>query len=353
MSPVIRLRHLHRFRDRHGRLRLYLRVPGTKPVPLPGPEGSPEFMAAYNAAIAQLTMKQPGEARTIPGSLDAVAVSFYGSATWQSLRASTQGAYRRLIEGLRAKHGTNPMRLLDALAVKRLMEEKAGTPTAANHRRRMLSLLAQHAMGLGLMDSDPTKAVDKAAYRSDGYATWSEGEIAAYRAKHPSGTVARLALELLLNTGQRRSDVVRMGPQHVRGGAIHLRQVKTGQAVAVPILPDLAAELARIPHRHLTWLAVADGTARSPRGFYNTFRAWCDEAGIPDGRSPHGLRKACGVRLAEAGCSAHEIMAVLGHRTLAEAQRYTEEANRRRMAQTAMQKVTRLANRVRAARKPA
>jgi integrase len=353
MSPVVRIRHLHRFRDRHGHVRLYLRIPGAKPVALPGPEGSPAFMAAYNAAIAGAVAKPIGEARTVAGSLDALAVAFYASSTFTGLRATTQAAYRRIIDTMRAKHGTKPVKLLDAIAVRRLMAERSTKPTAANHRLRMLRLLCRHAVELGWIEADPTAAVKPLAYRSDGYATWTEAEIEAFRAKHASGTTARLALELLINTGQRRGDVVRMGPQHVKGGAIHLRQEKTGQAVAVPILPELAAELARLSHRHLTWLALPDGTTRSPRGFYNRFRAWSDEAGIPEKRSPHGLRKACGVRLAEAGCSAHEIMAVLGHRTLAEAQRYTVEADRRRMSQTAMEKVTRLATRSRRARNPA
>jgi integrase len=53
-------------------------------------------------------------------------------------------------------------------------------------------------------------------------------------------------------------------------------------------------------------------------------------AGLPLDCKPHGLRKTLGRRLADAGCSAHEIMATLGHTTLAEAERYTREADRRR-----------------------
>ncbi|MBS7789236.1 tyrosine-type recombinase/integrase [Roseococcus sp. SDR] len=343
MSPSIRLRHIHTFRDRHGRERIYLRMPGCKAVALPTPAGSPEFMLAYQAAIAAAQRAPLGQSRTTEGSLDALAVSFYGSDLFRGLRTSTQAAYTRIIEGLRAKHGTKPIRMLDAIAIRRLVAERAGSPTAGNHRLRMLRLLSRHAMALGWLASDPTAGIEPVAYRTDGYATWSDAEIAAYRAKHPTGSTARLALELLLCTGQRRSDVVRMGPQHVKGGAIHLRQVKTGQAVAIPILPELAAELAALPHRHLTWLATQDGTARSPRGFYNAFRRWCDDAGIAEARSPHGLRKACGVMLAEAGCTAHEIMAILGHRTLAEAQKYTVEADRRRMAESGMQKVAKIA----------
>jgi hypothetical protein len=58
--------------------------------------------------------------------------------------------------------------------------------------------------------------------------------------------------------------------------------------------------------------------------------------------SPHGLRKVCGERLAEAGCNAQEIMAMPSHCTLAEAQRHTIEANRQSIAATAMSKITKI-----------
>ena len=50
----------------------------------------------------------------------------------------------------------------------------------------------------------------------------------------------------------------------------------------------------------------------------------------------HGLRKACCRRLAEAGCSAHEIMSISGHKSLAEVERYTKAADQKRMAERAI-----------------
>jgi hypothetical protein len=44
-------------------------------------------------------------------------------------------------------------------------------------------------------------------------------------------------------------------------------------------------------------------------------------------------------RLAEAGATAHELMAVSGHKTLTEVQRYTKDADRRRLADAAMAKL--------------
>ena len=41
----------------------------------------------------------------------------------------------------------------------------------------------------------------------------------------------------------------------------------------------------------------------------------------------------------EKGCTAHEIMAVLGHKTLAEAQKYTRDADQLRLAGAAITKL--------------
>jgi integrase len=53
----------------------------------------------------------------------------------------------------------------------------------------------------------------------------------------------------------------------------------------------------------------------------------------------HGLRKAASVRLAEAGCTPHEIAAITGHASLKEIVRYTQTADRKRLAASAMEKV--------------
>jgi integrase len=338
MSPVpVRLKHINRFRDRHGHLRHYLRIPGRKPVTLPGEPGSPEFMAAYYAALSAAAPAPPRE-RLKPGSLDALAVSYYASDAWRELRPTTQRAYKRIVEHLRAAHGDKPVRLLDAEGVSRLMAEK-DRPTAANHRLRILRALMAHAVETRQIAADPTAGVKRRKYRTDGYATWSEADIAQYEARHPSGTKARLALALLLYTGQRRSDIVRMGRQHMAPGGIEVRQVKTGHRLTIPIHPALAAELARVPGDRLTWLATDAGPAFTAAGFYQRFTEWCTQAGLPRGRSPHGLRKACGRRLAEAGCTAHQIMSVLGLRTLALAEVYTRAASQGSMARDAMDRI--------------
>jgi integrase len=172
----------------------------------------------------------------------------------------------------------------------------------------------------------------------EGFRSWSETEIAIFRARHPIGSRPRLAFELLLCTVQRRSDVIKMGPQHIRDGLLHLRQQKTGTALSIPVLPELREAMDALPPKHLTFLATEWGKAFTPAGFGNWFRDRCNEAGL-QGFSAHGLRKAGCRRLAEAGCTAHEIAAWSGHRTLREVSHYTRAADQAAMARAAETKL--------------
>jgi len=59
-------------------------------------------------------------------------------------------------------------------------------------------------------------------------------------------------------------------------------------------------------------------------------RLWCDEAGLHH-LSGHGIRKTTGIIAAERGCTAHEIMEILGV-TLNVAQEYCREADKIHLA---------------------
>jgi integrase len=149
-------------------------------------------------------------------------------------------------------------------------------------------------------------------------------------------TKARLALALLLYTAQRRSDVVRMGRQHVGNGMISVRQQKTGATLTIPVHPDLAAIIEATPSEHLTFLTTSFGKPFTAPGFGNWFREQCDEALIPKHCAAHGLRKAACRRLAEAGCNANVIASMSGHTTLTEVARYTKAADQERMDRDGM-----------------
>jgi integrase len=173
---------------------------------------------------------------------------------------------------------------------------------------------------------------------SPGFRPWGEDQISAFRGHYGIGTRARLAFELLLGTAQRRSDVIRMGPQHIRNGALTIRQQKTGAELTIPILPEVREALDATPSGHLTFLATEHGRPFTAAGFGNRFRPWCDEAGL-NGFSAHGLRHTACTRLADAGATGHEIMSWSGHRTLKEVARYTQSADQRALARSAETKL--------------
>lgn len=199
----------------------------------------------------------------------------------------------------------------------------------------------RHAIISGLRADDPTVGVPAPKYRSGGFYTWTEDDIAAFEARHPIGTPARLALALLLYTAQRRADVVQMGRQHLRDGLLHLRQSKTGRQLAIPLHPELQAVLDATPASNLTFLTTRNGRTFQPDSFTHCFKRRCQEAGLPPRASVHGLRKAACRRLAELGCSASVIAAISGHATLREVSRYTAAADQVRLARQGMEALTR------------
>jgi integrase len=156
------------------------------------------------------------------------------------------------------------------------------------------------------------------------------------------GSKPRLALALLLGTAARIADVVRLGRGHVRDGAIHMTQQKTGQQVTIPVTSALAEAInAAAPSEHVVFLLNEHGRAFTAHAFSKWFVKQCRRAGLDKGLSAHGLRKASCRRLAEVGCTPHEIMAISGHISLKEVTRYTEAADRMRLARNAVDRLNR------------
>ena len=328
-------KYVQAFVDRHGKARWYFRRPGFPRIPLPGLPWSPQFMAAYEAALNG-AKELPGERRVPPGSVHGLAILYYASADFKTLRPSTQATYRGIIEGMRERCGDLPMRQLERKHIAAMVGKRADTPAAANNELRMWKLLMRCAIEADWIRIDPTAGVRKVRHKTEGFRTWTEDDIAKFEAAYPIGTRERLALALLLYTAARRSDAVRFGPQHVRGGRLAFRQTKTGGDVDIPVHPELAAILAATACEHLTFLVTGQGKPFTPAGFTNAFKDWTRAAGLPAASPPHGLRKAASRRLAEAAATGHQIMSVTGHRSLKEVNRYTEAANRAHLADAAI-----------------
>lgn len=222
----LELRHVHRFTDRHGHVRHYFRKAGHPRVTLPGLPGSTEFMAAYAAALDGKRVLIDAD-RTKAGTVHQVCVTFYLSSDFAQLSKVTQQTYRNVTERFRAEHGDKPAGLLQRKHVLQFMDAKVATPAAANALLKMLRILMRFSLDRGMRTDDPTMGVRRMRYATEGFRQWTDDNITAFESHWPTGTRERLAMALLLYTGQRPGDVSSMGRQHVQGGALTLTQHKT------------------------------------------------------------------------------------------------------------------------------
>lgn len=291
-------------------------------------------MAALEAAERKAG---PAALPAHPKSFRAAVSLYYQSPAWRAMCDTTRATYRRTLERIAAKVGGASLATLTAAHIRAAMNAMADRPGAANELLKAMRTVLAHAVDMGMIERNVARDVRRLKTRGGGAVPWSPDDCARYEARWPSGSTPRLAYVMLRELGQRRGDVTRIGRQHVRGGAIVLRQQKTGAELVLPITPALAAELAQVPGDRLTFLASAYGRPFTAAGFGIRFREWCNAAGLP-ARSAHGLRKAAAIELAEAGATAHEIMAITGHASLAEAERYTRGANQARLARSAAAK---------------
>jgi hypothetical protein len=351
----IPLRYLNVFNDRFGGQRIYYRAPGQRALVLPGPLGSPQFHAAYQAAVAASVPKAIGAERTRTGSFNELLVLYYSDESFTELAPATRRQRKQTLERFRVLYGDGLVRTLSPANVERILNSMKQHP--GRTLRKALRHLMAYAIRAGWRQDDPTVGIRlRRMRRSEGHLTWGDVGIEKYRAKHLLGTVARLALELGLNVAARRGDAYLLGRQHVKDGRLVWRPNKTarstGKVVAVRILPELEAAIAAMPASDaLTFLVTMQGKPfRSANTFGHAFAGWCAEAGLEsvhcdDGKtrtySFHGLRKAACIRLFYAGAELPEIMAVSGHSSLSQLQVYLGGLDRVRLADTAMAKLTR------------
>jgi integrase len=335
----IKLKFIQQFTT-NGTRYFYFRRPGCARVRLPGLPGSDEFMAAYQAALAAAEPRQGvGASRNAHGSVAALIGLYADSADFKfGIASSTKEARWRILNHLRDEHGAKRVALLRREHVAAILSGRP--PFAQRNWLNVLKPLLEFAVSIGWAKENPTAGIKvKRPKKGVGFQPWGPAQIEVFRARYPLGSRERLALELLYGTMQRRSDIIRMGPQHVRAGMLHVVQQKTGVKLDLPVIAELRAAIDAMPAtRHLTFLATAHGTPFDAATFGNWFRKACDTAGL-QGYSSHGLRKAGMTRLAHAGCTPHEIKAWSGHKTLAEVAHYTEAVNQQALAREAFDKV--------------
>jgi integrase len=352
LAHLRRLRYVNSFIDRYGHVRHYFRRSGAKAIPLPGLIGSEEFMVAYRTALmgsSAAGKPEIGASRTLPGTINALVVSYYRSDAWRGLEPETRKTRSRTIERFRERHGDKRVAMLRREHVVKMLDEIEGRSARRSWFKAIRPLL-QHAVPTMLRD-DPTLGIPTPKLpKSKGHHSWTDAEIARYRAHWPCGTQQRLVFEFALEAVSRRGEVVRLGPQHVSTGPdgepwISIARIHGSKPVNIPISPELMAAIDAMPGNvpdgnvtNLTFITTAYGKPRSKFGLGTDFAKWTREAGLPDHCRLHGLKKAGMRRGAEAGNTTHELMAFSGHKTLAEVERYTKDAEDKVLASSGMAK---------------
>jgi integrase len=330
--------HVSMYRDRHGKARWRFRKSGMNETQTALPFDTAEWWDWYFAAMKGQP-RQIGAERTVGGTFNALIVDYYQSSTWKLLRSATQLAYRGEIERFRTAHGEKRVADLKGAHIAKMMDLKADQPAAANNLLRILRVLMGFAKSRGWRVDNPAQDVKRLVYRTDGFHSWTDDEIALFEAHWRIGTRERLAFDVLLYTGQRSGDVRIMTANQVGSRHISLRQQKTNEPLQIPIHRNLALSLEAYKSGQLVLLPSQLGKPFTAKGFGNWISDAARKAGLPMRCSAHGLRKAAARRLAEAGCTAHQIAAITGHRSLKEVERYTRAADQRISAEAAIHKV--------------
>ncbi len=323
------------FRDNRGTIRLRFRRKGQAVHYFKAAVFTPEWWAEYQACLAMAPAHaeklRPGANRVVPGTVEALIVRYYQTARWKAKSASTRRNQGAIIERARRAIGPALVKGFKAHHAEALLAKMADRPAAANNMRKALKAIWAWAVAAELAPANPWESTARLKMKKGGFHTWTEDEIETFRRHWGPGTRERLALLLILNTCQRRSDAIRLGPDNVVNGRLVFRQQKTGTQMDLPIIGELRAELGR--HRFEAgkpFLLTEYGKPFTSAGFGNWFAARCRAAGVP-GRA-HGLRKAAATRLAMAGATQQQIKAWGGWKNDAEVSTYVEAANRARQA---------------------
>ena len=339
------------FTDRHGKERFRYRKAG-RPVHYfkdhPGTKKHPS--AEYLALSAGKVTPAP---RAVPGTIDDLLVRYYASTGFNNGGADFKRVGRGILEAFRAQHGSKRVAkvtfehieaILLAKSVKRLDPEtnrmvggKVAAQSLKKHLRRVFELAEKVKMIP--VGSNPVELAEGVKAPKGGIHPWSEAEIAQYQRRHPVGTRARLALEIMLWTGQRRGDAHRFGRSHVKGGKVAYTQRKTGKTLWLPAAPQLLEAIAAMPVTGTEVFVVTKfGKPYTREGFGNKMREWCDQAGLPQ-CSAHGLRKAIARRAAELEAGNQGIKAIGGWSGDSEVAIYTAAAEQEALADKTLGRV--------------
>jgi integrase len=309
-----------------------------------GQPGEPAFEAAYEALIHT---GRPREAEvvhlpeaTVPRSFRAAWRIAQRDPGWLTNTAETRARHKVIVETFLAAKVSPEGDLVwgDALVedlrrrhVKAILAERAATPHLARHLLARLRQMIVVALDEEWIEADPTHKVSwRPGYK--GWRAWTSDELAAFEAKWPVGTTARLVYAIALWQGHRRGDIATLKPGDIAGDLTRMRQQKGDKAMTLPIVASLREVLDATDMTKETILTTTYGKPFSAKSLTGHMAVWTKKAGLPPGCTIHGLRKTLGKLIAEGGGSTRALMGALGHDDINHAELYSREAEQALLA---------------------
>ena len=221
--PRPRPPHQHRQITRHGRTVWYGRIDRGRRIRIRAAFDTPDFWREYHAAVrGELPVLSKGAGRV--GSLKWLIERFRESAAWRDLSLATRRQRENVLRQVIETAGNEPFTRITETTIAAGRDRRAATPFQARHFLDTMRRLFGWALEAGYVKVNPAANVAYPKLKSgEGFPIWTEEDVLAYETRWPLGTRQRVWLAVLLFTGLRRGDAVRLGRQHLRDGIATLR----------------------------------------------------------------------------------------------------------------------------------
>ncbi len=333
-----RFEHLHPERSRHGKLCWYVRVGKGPRIRIQAEYGTPEFDGLYHAAIEGKPLTVSRRHRVTAQSLAWLIDRYRETPAWTGLSMATRRQRENILRQVVQTAGSKPYTAITAATIAAGRDRRGKTPFQARHFLDTMRGIFEWAKEAQFIKANPAADVKYPTLRSGaGFPVWTEDDVQAYETRWPLGTRQRVWLAVLLYTGLRRGDAVRLGRQHVRDGIATLQAEKTKTPLHIPLLPPLIEALEAGPVGDLAFICGESGKPMTKESFGNAFKDACREAGV--NKSAHGLRKLGATRAANNGASVSALNAIFGWTGSKQAAHYTQNADRARLSREAIGKL--------------
>jgi site-specific recombinase XerD len=340
-GATVTLKHLSQSgRFPSGNARFYYRPKGRKGIPMPdAPIDSAQFLAAYQRVHGGAVQPDPP---VLTGTIAAAVVAFLRSDAYHIAAPNTRRVWYRGLQRIRQDYGRGRLADLEARHIR--LDLSKLKPNPAIQRLKIWRALLGWCLQVGLADTDASATVKRPkAPKGQGHAVWTAQDVAAFRARWAIGTAQRLAFEMALWTGAAAADLVVLSETMLAGGWLIYQRRKSGTFAACPWInapapewagraDDLAQCLFHRKARDFIFLTTEAGAPRSAKAVSSWFTSAARSAGVTrdgHGKGLHGLRIYRAQVLREAGATAEQRAAWLGHDSVRQTEAYSRGADLR------------------------